>query len=53
MHKQPVLKKMGIFKKNYFPISEMLYEQGLYLPSGIKLKQEEIKIVSQKLKTII
>ena len=28
MHKQPVLKKMGIFKKNYFPVSEKLYEQG-------------------------
>ncbi len=53
MHKQPVLKKMNIFKKNYFPVSERLYEQGLYLPSGLTLKEEEIKIVSQKLKMII
>ena len=53
MHKQPVLKRMGIFDKNYFPVSEKLYEQGLYLPSGLTLKEEEIKIVSQKLKMII
>ena len=53
MHKQPVLKKMGIFNKNYFPVSEKLYEQGLYLPSGLTLKEEDIKIVSQKLKMII
>ena len=53
MHKQPVLKKMKIFKKNHFPVSEKLYEQGLYLPSGLKLTEDEIIIVSQKLKMII
>ena len=53
MHKQPVFKKMKIFNKNYFPVSEKLYEQGLYLPSGLTLKEEDIKIVSQKLKKII
>ena len=53
MHKQPVLKKMEIFEKTYFPVSEKLYEQGLYLPSGLTLKEEEIKLVSQKLKMIV
>ena len=53
MHKQPVFKKMEIFNKSYFPVSEKLYEQGLYLPSSLTLKEEDIKIVSQKLKKII
>ena len=52
MHKQPVFKKMGIFEKNHFPVSEKLYEKGLYLPSGIKIVEEDIKIISKKLKTI-
>ena len=53
MHKQPVLKKMDIFNENYFPVSERLYEQGLYLPSGLTLTEDEIKIVCQKLKMIL
>ena len=52
MHKQPVFKKIGIFKKNSFPISERLYERGLYLPSGITLIEEDIKIIYERLKTI-
>ena len=52
MHKQPVFKKMGIFEKNYFPVSERLYDKGLYLPSGITLLEEDIKIISRKLKAI-
>ena len=50
MHKQPILKKMEIFNETYFPVSEKLYEQGLYLPSGLTLTEDEIKIVCQKLK---
>ena len=52
MHKQPVFEKMKIFKNNYFPVSEKLYEQGLYLPSGLTLEEEDIKIVSHKLRMI-
>ncbi len=53
MHKQPVLKKMDIFNANYFPVSERLYEQGLYLPSGLTLTEDDIKVVTQKLKLIL
>ncbi len=53
MHKQPVFIEMGIFENNNHPVSEELYEQGLYLPSGISLTEENIKIVSEKIKTII
>ena len=52
MHKQPIFKEMGIFKKKHFPISEYLYKQGLYLPSGVNLTKENINTVCQKLKMI-
>ncbi len=51
MHKQPVFKKMGIFEENHFPVSEILYKQGLYLPSGITLSEEDIKTISERIKT--
>ena len=34
----------NIFKKNHFPVSEKLHEQGLYLPSGLTLTEDEIII---------
>ncbi len=53
MHKQPILIEMGIFKNKRYPVSEELYEQGLYLPSGITLTEEKIKLVTEKIKNII
>ena len=53
MHKQPVFKKMGYFKNQFFPVSEKLYNNGFYLPSGLNLKNENIKEVTEKLKTLI
>ena len=42
MHQQPVLKKMKIFKKEKFPVTEELAKYGLYLPSGFKLNKSKI-----------
>ena len=53
MHKQPIFIEMGIFKNKHYPVSEELYEQGLYLPSGITLTEEKIKLVTEKIKNII
>ena len=53
MHKQPVFKKMCIFENQSFPISEKLYKSGFYLPSGINLKHESIKEVTEKLKLLV
>ena len=53
MHKQPVLKKMGLLKNKSLPISEKLYKQGFYLPSGLKLTPQNIKEVSEKLISLI
>ena len=44
---------MGLFKNEKFPVSESLYESGLYLPSSIGLKKDEIVIISQVLIKIL
>lgn len=45
MHKQPVFNKMNLFIHENLPNSEYLAEYGFYIPSGLKLTNEEIKIV--------
>jgi perosamine synthetase len=46
MHKQPVFKKNGIFKKEYYPISEKLSAKGFYIPSGIGMTiNEQDKVI--------
>jgi len=53
MHLQPVFKKLDLFKNTTFPVSENLYEKGLYLPSSIGLKTIQIEKVCNELKTIL
>ena len=54
LHKQPILNKY--FKRNEInrslPNSENIWLKGLYLPSGIGIKNEEIKYVAEKLNFI-
>lgn len=47
MHKQPVFKKMGLFKKERYPITDYISQRGLYLPSGLALTNEQINQVIQ------
>ena len=42
MHQQPVLRKLGLFHNLRFPISERMYQKGLYLPSGLALNYKKI-----------
>ena len=42
MHKQPVLKNMGLFKGESYPIADKLYKRGFYIPSGMALTDEQI-----------
>jgi perosamine synthetase len=46
MHQQPILKKMGLFEHDSHPISELMYEQGFYIPSGLGLTEVEIETTS-------
>lgn len=50
MHLQPILKE---FKKGTYPVAERIAKYGLYLPSGLGLKENEIKEVSSAVKKIL
>ena len=53
MHMQPVFRNNSeIDCSGAYPVSEQLYEQGLYLPSSSHLTTEQIKEISAKLKAL-
>ena len=47
MHQQPVLKDMGLFKGESYPVAERLYKQGFYIPSGMALTEQQIEKVAE------
>ena len=54
MHKQKIFNKMKIFKgKMNFPNSEFLSKNGLYLPSGLAIKNNEIKYICLTLNKLL
>jgi perosamine synthetase len=53
MHEQPVFRKMGLFRGQRFPVAERLAEQGLYLPSGLGISDQEIDQVCDAVKEIL
>lgn len=42
MHEQPVLHDRGLFRGEHYPVTERIARQGLYLPSGLALTDEQI-----------
>ena len=52
MHQQPVLKRLGLFVGECYPVAEKLYQRGFYLPSGLALTKEQIRSVSETLKSV-
>ena len=53
MHEQPVLKKYGIDKDTSFPVAERIARRGFYIPSGLALKDSEIKYVSEGIQSLL
>jgi len=45
MHEQPVFQQRGLFRGEHYPVAERLARQGLYLPSGMTLTQEQLEEV--------
>ena len=45
MHEQPVLRERGLFQGESYPVAERIARQGLYLPSGLALTEEQIEQV--------
>lgn len=46
MHEQPVLRRKGLFANDSHPVSERLYRQGFYIPSGMALTETEMDQVA-------
>ncbi len=46
MHEQPVFHQRGLFVNEHYPVAERIARQGLYLPSGLTLTEEQIEQVS-------
>lgn len=53
MHLQPVLKQMGLFKDEKYPVSEKLYNRGFYIPSGLGITDEQQMTVAQTIQQIL
>jgi perosamine synthetase len=54
MHRQPGLEKYMFRKKrsDYYPVSDFLTNNGLYLPSGSALKKSDIEFICECIKQI-
>ena len=54
LHEQPILRKMGFFKNQSYPVAENLARRGFYLPSGLSLENDQIeevvRIIKEKLR---
>jgi len=53
MHEQPIFHEMGLFLGETYPIAERIARQGLYLPSGLTLTQEQINTVCKVVKSLL
>ncbi|MBU1086388.1 MAG: DegT/DnrJ/EryC1/StrS family aminotransferase [Candidatus Omnitrophica bacterium] len=53
LHVQPALHDLGLFKNEHYPVTERISRLGLYLPSGMALKEKEIDEVVEALKCVI
>ena len=49
MNQQPVLRGMGFFLNESYPVADRLYKKGFYIPSGLALTSEQINHVTRKL----
>jgi perosamine synthetase len=53
MHEQPVFHRMGLFHGESYPVAERLSRQGLYLPSGLALTEEQIDTVGRTIQDLL
>jgi len=53
MNKQKSLLKYGVDCDGEFPVSDWLADNGLYLPSGSNLTEEDINFICSKIKNLI
>jgi perosamine synthetase len=53
MHEQPVFHKRGLFIDERYPVAERLARQGLYLPSGLALTEQQLVQVCDAMNKVL
>lgn len=53
MHEQPVYTNQGLFKGEKYPVAERIARQGLYLPSGLTLTEDQLDEVCRAVKEVL
>ena len=53
MHEQPALHAAGLFRGERYPVTEKLSRQGLYVPSGLGLSDEQIARVCDAVRDVV
>jgi perosamine synthetase len=53
MHEQPALWDRGLFRGERYPVTERIARQGLYLPSGLTLTDEQMAEVAASLRACV
>lgn len=52
MHRQPALRRLGLFKREAYPVSDEIGRLGLYLPSGLAITKRQIETVCRAIRDI-
>ena len=53
IHEQPVLRRMGLFDGEAYPVAERLSRRGFYIPSGLTLTDEQMMTVAAEVKELL
>jgi perosamine synthetase len=53
MHAQPVLRERGLFIGEQYPVADRLARQGLYLPSGLSLTEQQLEEVAAAVQRVL
>jgi perosamine synthetase len=53
MHEQPVLQKRGLFLNERYPTAERITRQGLYIPSGLALTEDQLDRVCDAVREVL
>jgi len=53
MHEQPVLKKMGLFRGERYPVAEKMARRGFNLPSGLGICDDQILRVAESVHKVL
>lgn len=53
MHEQPVLRKLGLFGGERYPVAERLARRGFYVPSGLALTEQQRTAVAAALRQVL